>query len=212
MGKSVDSPMNKVSEEVAKKINSKIVKSSVGKKLNLQDVTGQELVSGAVTVAVVFGPDVCRACMGKISVKQLAKNATAGAAGIAGMAVGSAITGGNPLGGMVGGAVGGAVGKKVMDNFIEDDAIAMFRVMKEEFINVVMSSYLTQEEFEEVAKRTIWNKKVSKELQNMYKKSKSGEHRTYANSLIEEAVIDILKKRRKITNEMWIEGQQLMGA
>ena len=212
LGKSVDSPMNKVSEEVAKKINSKIVKSSVGKKLNLQDVTGQELVSGAVTVAVVFGPDVCRACMGKISVKQLAKNATAGAAGIAGMAVGSAITGGNPLGGMVGGAVGGAVGKKVMDNFIEDDAIAMFRVMKEEFINVVMSSYLTQEEFEEVAKRTIWNKKVSKELQNMYKKSKSGEHRTYANSLIEEAVIDVLKKRRKITNEMWIEGQQLMGA
>lgn len=116
------------------------------------------------------------------------------------------------VGGMVGGAVGGAVGKKVMDNFIEDDAIAMFRVMKEEFINVVMSSYLTQEEFEEVAKRTIWNKKVSKELQNMYKKSKSGEHRTYANSLIEEAVIDVLKKRRKITNEMWIEGQQLMGA
>ena len=34
---------------------------------------------------------------------------------------------------MVGGAVGGAVGKKVMDNFIEDDAVAMFRVMKEEF-------------------------------------------------------------------------------
>ena len=212
LGKRVDNPMSKVSEEIAEKINSKIVTSSVGEKLNLQKVTGQKLVSGAVTVAVVFGPDVCRTCMGKISVKQLAKNATAGAAGIAGMAVGSAITGGNPLGGMVGGAVGGAVGKKVMDNFIEDDAIAMFRVMKEEFINVVMSSYLTQEEFEEVAKRTIWNKKVSKELQNMYKKSKSGEHRTYANSLIEEAVIDVLKKRRKITNEMWIEGQQLMGA
>ena len=113
---------------------------------------------------------------------------------------------------MIGGAVGGAVGKKVMDNFIEDDAVAMFRVMKEEFLDVVMSSYLTQEEFEEVAKRTIWDKKVSKELQNMYKKSKKGEPRAYANSLIEEVVIDVLKKRRKITNEMWIEGQQLMGA
>ena len=212
LGKRVDSPMSKVSEEVAEKINSKIVNSSVGTKLNLQEVTGQKLVSGAVTVAVVFGPDVCRACMGKISVKQLAKNATAGAAGLAGMAVGSAVTAGNPLGGMIGGAVGGAVGKKVMDNFIEDDAVAMFRVMKEEFLDVVMSSYLTQEEFEEVAKRTIWDKKVSKELQNMYKKSKKGEHRAYANSLIEEVVIDVLKKRRKITNEMWIEGQQLMGA
>ena len=212
LGKRVDSPMSKVSEEVAEKINSKIVNSSVGTKLNLQEVTGQKLVSGAVTVAVVFGPDVCRACMGKISVKQLAKNATAGAVGLAGMAVGSAVTAGNPLGGMIGGAVGGAVGKKVMDNFIEDDAVAMFRVMKEEFLDVVMSSYLTQEEFEEVAKRTIWDKKVSKELQNMYKKSKKGEHRAYANSLIEEVVIDVLKKRRKITNEMWIEGQQLMGA
>ena len=212
LGKRVDSPMSKVSEEVAEKINSKIVNSSVGTKLNLREVTGQKLVSGAVTVAVVFGPDVCRACMGKISVKQLAKNATAGAAGLAGMAVGSAVTAGNPLGGMIGGAVGGAVGKKVMDNFIEDDAVAMFRVMKEEFLDVVMSSYLTQEEFEEVAKRTIWDKKVSKELQNMYKKSKKGEHRAYANSLIEEVVIDVLKKRRKITNEMWIEGQQLMGA
>lgn len=211
LGKGVDSPMSKVSEEVAKKINSKIVTSSVGEKLNLQKVTGQKLVSGAVTVAVVFGPDVCSACMGKISVKQLAKNATAGAAGIAGMTVGSAIAGGNPLGGMVGGAVGGAVGKKVMDNFIEDDAVAMFRVMKEEFLNVVMSSYLSQEEFEKVARRTIWDKKVSKELQNMYKKSKKGEHRAYANSLIEEVVIDVLKNRKKITNEMWNEGQQLQG-
>lgn len=191
---------------------SSIAKSSIGKQLHLDEINGQKLTSGAVTVAVVFGPDVCRACMGKISVKQLAKNATAGAAGLAGMAVGSAVTAGNPLGGMIGGAVGGAVGKKVMDNFIEDDAVAMFRVMKEEFLDVVMSSYLSQEEFDEVARRTIWDKKVSKELQNMYKKSKTGEHRIYANSLIEETVIDVLKKRKKVTNEMWNEGQQLVGA
>ena len=205
----MSNPINTVSRNIADNIaESSLAKSSIGEKIHLNEVTGQKLTSGAITVAVVFGPDICRACTGKISVKQLAKNATAGAAGLAGMAVGSAVTAGNPLGGMI----GGAVGKKVMDNFIEDDAVAMFRIMKEEFLDVVMSSYLTQEEFEEVAKRTIWNKKVSKELQNMYKKSKSGEHRTYANSLIEEAVIDVLKKRRKITNEMWIEGQQLMGA
>ena len=45
----------------------------------------------------------------------------------------------------------------------------------------------------------------------MYKKSKTGEHRAYANSLIEEVVIDVLKNRKKITNEMWNEGQQLQG-
>ena len=46
----------------------------------------------------------------------------------------------------------------------------------------------------------------------MYKKSKTGEHRIYANSLIEETVSDVLKKRKKVTNEMWNEGQQLVGA
>jgi len=205
-------PINTVSEKVAGNIaESSLAKSSIGKKIHLDSIDSQKLTNGVVTVAVVFGPDICKACMGKISVKQLAKNATAGAAGIAGMVIGNAVTAGNPLGGMVGGAVGGAVGKKVMDNFIEDDAVAMFRVMKEEFLNVVMSSYLSQEEFEEVARRTIWDKKVSKELQNMYKKSKKGEHRAYANSLIEEVVIDVLKNRKKITNEMWNEGQQLLG-
>ena len=203
-------PINTVSEKVAGNIaESSLAKSSIGKKIHLDSIDSQKLTNGVVTVAVVFGPDICKACMGKISVKQLAKNATAGAAGIAGMVIGNAVTAGNPLGGMVGGVVGGAVGKKVMDNFIEDDAVAMFRVMKEEFLNVVMSSYLSQEEFEEVARRTIWDKKVSKELQNMYKKSKKGEHR--ANSLIEEVVVDVLKNRKKITNEMWNEGQQLLG-
>lgn len=209
----MQNPINTVSEKIASNIaESSLAKSSIGEKIHLNEVAGQKLTSGAITVAVVFGPDICRACTGKISVKQLAKNATAGAAGLAGMAVGSAVTAGNPLGGIIGGAVGGAVGKKVMDNFIEDDAVAMFRVMKEEFLDVVMSSYLSQEEFDEVARRTIWNKKVSKELQNMYKKSKTGEHRIYANSLIEETVIDVLKKRQKVTNEMWNEGQQLVRA
>lgn len=209
----MQNPINTVSEKIASNIaESSLAKSSIGKKIHLDSIDSQKLTNGVVTVAVVFGPDICKACMGKISVKQLAKNATAGAAGIAGMVIGNAVTAGNPLGGMVGGAVGGAVGKKVMDNFIEDDAVAMFRVMKEEFLNVVMSSYLSQEEFEEVARRTIWDKKVSKELQNMYKKSKKGEHRAYANSLIEEVVIDVLKNRKKITNEMWNEGQKLLGA
>jgi len=46
----------------------------------------------------------------------------------------------------------------------------------------------------------------------MYKKSKTGEHRAYANSLIEEVVIDVLGKRQKVTNEMWNKGQQLLSA
>lgn len=206
-------PLWKLSNTAAGKIaNSSVAKSSFGQKIKLDKITGQKLTSGVVTVAVVFGPDVCKACMGKISVKQLAKNATVGAAGIAGAAVGTTVTAGNPLGGIVGGAVAGALTKKVADNFVEDDAIRMFRVLKEEFLDVVMSSYLTEEEFNEVASKTIFSKRVPKELQNMYKASKKGEERTYAYNLINDAVVEVLKKRSYITNEMWNEGQKLLVA
>lgn len=206
-------PIYNVSKNAAEKVaNSSLAKSSVGQKLKLDKLTGQKLTSGVITVAVVFGPDVCKACMGKISVKQLAKNATTGAAGIAGSVLGAGLTGGNPIGGAVGGAIAGSISKAILNEFIEDDAVRMFRVMKEEFLDVVMSSYLSQEEFNEVAQRTIWNKKVSKELQNMYKASKKGEHRAYANAIIEEVVLDVMKKRQKVTNEMWEDGLQLISA
>ena len=207
----VKNPIHKASEKVAGKIsNSSVANSSVGKKLKLDKITGQKLTSGVITVAVVFGPDVCKACFGKISVKQLAKNATVGGMGIAGSMIGTALTGGNPVGGIVGGAVVGSISKKVLDNFIEDDAVRMFRVLKEEFLDVVMSSYLTQEEFNEIATQTIWHKKIAKELQNMYKASKKGLHRKYAHDLIENVVIVVIKKRSVVTNEMWDKGLSML--
>lgn len=210
-GHSVSNPLYTATNSVAGKIaNSSAAQSGIGQKLHLDRLTGEKLTSGVVTVAVVFGPDVCRACMGKISVKQLAKNATIGAAGIAGASIGTAVTGGNPIGGIVGGAIGGAVTKKIADSFVEDDAIQMFRIMKEEFLDVVMSSYLTKEEFDEVATHTIWSKKVSKELCNMYKASKKGEARQYANKYISDAVVEVMKNRSKVTNQMWEEGQKVL--
>lgn len=207
----IQNPIHKASEKVAGKVSgSSIANSSVGKKLKLDKITGQKLTSGVITVAVVFGPDVCKACFGKISVKQLAKNATVGGAGIAGSMLGTTLTGGNPVGGIVGGAVAGAVSKKMLDNFIEDDAVRMFRILKEEFLDVVMSSYLTQEEFNEIATQTIWHKKISKELQNMYKASKKGLHRKYAHDLIENVVIVVIKKRSVVTNEMWEKGLNMV--
>lgn len=204
-------PIWKVSESAAGKIaNSSAAKSSIGQKIHLDTLTGQKLTSGVITVAVVFGPDICSACRGKISAKQLAKNATVGAAGIAGAAIGQTVTGGNPVGGVIGGAIAGTITKKVADNFVEDDAIQMFRILKEEFLDVVMSSYLTQEEFNEVASNTIFAKKIPKELRNMYKLSKEGKHRAYANNMINEAVIEVMKKRLPVTNEMWDEGKKLL--
>ncbi len=213
-------PIYKVSQEIGKKINtSSLAKSSFGKKIHLDKVSGESLVNGTITVAVVVGPDICRACRGKISAKQLAKNASIGAAGVAGGVVGEAIgttlgaaTG--PLagfmgavGGMVGGTVAGAMAKSVADRVVEDDAVSLFRIVKEEFLDIVMTSYLTQDEFNEVADKTVYNKKkMSKELQNMYKASKKGEERQYAYDLINNVVLEVLQKRPVITNEMIEQG------
>lgn len=208
-----NNPFFNLSNRAAKNISeSSLAKTAVGKKMNLKGLNGQKVTSGVITVAIVFGPDVCRACTGKISVKQLAKNATVGAAGMVGAGIGSAVAG--PVGGVIGGAVVSAVTKKVADNFVEDDAVRMFRVLKEEFLDVVMSSYLSDEEFNMVASNTIFSKKVAKELRNMYQVSKNGEgeHREYAREMITEEVIEVMKKRNCITNEMWNHGQELLVA
>ncbi len=215
MEKNRINPLFTASEKAAQKIkDSSMAKSNLGKKIKLDKVNGQKVVSGTVTVAVVFGPDVCRACMGKISAKQLAKNASIGVVGKAGASVGGALgSGAGPIGtaigSMVGGSVAGAAAKTVADRVVEDDAVKLFRIMKEEFLDIVMTSYLTQKEFDEVAKNTIFDKKkMGKELQNMYKASKKGKEREYAFEVINEKVIEVLKKRRTITKEMWEEGQE----
>lgn len=215
MEKNRINPLFTASEKAAQKIkDSSMAKSNLGKKIKLDKINGQKVVSGTVTVAVVFGPDVCRACMGKISAKQLAKNASIGVVGMAGASVGGALgSGAGPIGtaigSMVGGSVAGAAAKTVADRVVEDDAVKLFRIMKEEFLDIVMTSYLTQKEFDEVAKNTIFEKKkMGKELQNMYKASKKGKEREYAYEVINEKVIEVLKKRRTITKEMWEEGQE----
>ena len=98
---------------------------------------------------------------------------------------------------MVGGAVSGFVAKKVLDNYIEDDAKEMFRVLKEEFIDQTMLANLSQEEFDEILKLTVGHKKISKLLQNMYQ---SGEERRYAREAIMlPAIMTIIKKRARIS-------------
>lgn len=47
---------------------------------------------------------------------------------------------GTTVGALVGGTVGSIGARKVMDKFIEDDAVAMIRFVKEEFIDAVIIS------------------------------------------------------------------------
>jgi hypothetical protein len=190
----------KVSENLAENIrNSNIAKSQMGEALGLNTVSGKTVVANAVTAAVVFGPDLCKALSGRISTDQFIKNSAVGAVALVGAELGQALIPIPIVGGMIGGGIGGFVMKNLMDGYVEDDAKKMFRILKEEFLDGVMQSGLTNEEFEQVAECTVSNPNLSTILEDMYA---SGEYREYAKvAIVEPAIIGVISKRRKITQE-----------
>lgn len=120
---------------------------------------------------------------------------------MAGAAIGQAAIPVPVVGAMIGGAVGGLGAKKVMDQFIEDDAKEMFRILKEEFIDQTMLSNLSKEEFEKVAALTVASKKASKLLEDMYH---SKDYRNYARDYImQPAILKVTKNRTLITQNQY---------
>lgn len=199
--------LQKAQIQLRKKISkSSLGQSKMGKAVKLDKLNGRQVIGGTVTAVVVYGPDVLKACSGKISGKQLIKNSTVNTAGLVGAAIGTAI----PIpvvGSMIGGAVGSFVAKKVMDKFIEDDAVIMFKIMREEFLDIVMLYSFNKEEFGEIVSATIGNPEMSKVLQAMYQ---SGTPKEYADALINAEVQLILSKKEKITQNKIEQGMQLL--
>lgn len=194
-------PIYKLGDGLAQKIgSSKLAKSSIGQTLTLSNVTGRVLISGGVIVVITFGPDICRALVGRISPQQLFKNASVGVAGIAGGTLGQMLIPIPFVGAMIGGAVTGFVAKKVLDQFIEDDAIEMYQILREEFLDIVMLSNLNKQEFNQVVESTFANKKLPSLLRDMYA---YGDAREFAREyIVSGAVIEILSKRQIVTDDM----------
>ena len=167
----------------------------------------QTLLDGAM-FAIQFGPDICRALVGRISPQQLFKNSCVTAAGIAGAEIGGTIgeiiggeTIGKTIGTIVGGMIGTAAAKKTLDNFIEDDAKEMYQILKEEFLDVVMIAGLNQKEFEYVISTIFDNKKLPKMLRDMYQ---YGDARKYAReNIVSETVVYVYSQRTRITQNMY---------
>ena len=203
----INNPLFKVSENIAEGIRkSAIAKTSIGESMGLPSVTGKAVIGNTITAVVIFGPDICRALRGRISTKQLFKNSAIGASGIAGSILGQTLIPIPVLGGIVGGAVGGFVAKNILDTFIEDDAKTMFQILKEEFLDVVMMSNLTKEEFDEVSNMTICSGNISSMLKEMYA---SKDYRRFAREeMINVAVINVITKRNKVTNDMINKGYE----
>ena len=98
---------------------------------------------------------------------------------------------------MIGGAAASFIAKKALDQFIEDDAVEMYHIFREEFIDAVMMAGLTKQEFEQVVNITICNKKLPHILRDMYA---FGDAREYAREkLMNAAIMNIYSDRQVIT-------------
>jgi len=203
--KAVTNPVYEASNKIVEKITgSGLAATKAGKKLGLDALTERQVIGGVVTATVVFGPDLVRALQGKISTKQLLKNYAIAAAGMAGAAKAQAMVPVPIVPAIVGGVVAGAATKKVLDHFIEDDAKEMFRILKEEFIDMTMLIGLNEEELNEVSELTVQSKKLTKMLQNMFK---ADDCRQYARiEIMQSAIIKVTKKRKHITKKEYKQG------
>ena len=144
-----------------------------------------------ITAAVTVGPDLVRALRGRISWGQLVKNTTITGAGMAaGMAIGSFVP---VVGTIVGGAVGGYVAKCVADHIREDDAVLMLQIAKEEFIDTILTSGLTNEEFEDALNKTFLHKNFNIFLQKMY--STGDDARNFVRETYENLINEYYDKR-----------------
>lgn len=192
---------------------SNFAKTNVGKVMQLDKLTPQRTVGTTISYAMTFGPDICKLAQGKISSYQFIKNAAViGTGSISSYVVGNKIetliakslAG---LAGMAGLVTGMAAGmftsfvvKNVLDAFVEDDAVKMFRYLKEEFLDGVMQISLTEEEQKEVIGNTIGNPNLSELLQMMYM---SGEYRRFAREgIVDSAIYSVISKRDNITDDM----------
>jgi hypothetical protein len=110
---------------------------------------------------------------------------------------------------MLGGMAGGFLAKKALDTFVEDDAVYMFQIFKEEYLDCIMQSSLSQEEFNQVSAETIASQNLQSILQNMFQ---SGEPRRYAREIMDDAISLTLAQRQVITEEIFDCGYMEFGS
>lgn len=113
-------------------------------------------IANVITIVVLSAEDISNAFRGRISGKQLFKNITKLAGGIAGGYGGAAIMGflsvTNPwlvaAGAVVGGTMASSITKKIMDKFIEDDAVMLVGILEKQFKILAQEYMLSREEID----------------------------------------------------------------
>ena len=174
------------------------------------------IITGVVVTGLLSAVDLGNIFMGRISFGQMFKNVTTTAASVAGGTagwmggaaagaavgsfipfVGTAVGGviGGLLGAFGGGSVAGEVTNAVLDEFIEDDAKEMLRIVQSEFEDLAGEYLVNQEEAESTADR-LKEKIDASTLKDMYA---SSSRYGFAEDMMRPIFDDVVRKRRYIT-------------
>lgn len=174
------------------------------------------IVTGVVTTLVISSVDFVRMFQGRCSGAQLFKNVTTTASGVAGGtggwmagAAGGAALGslipfvGTAAGGIIGGLLGAFAGgtaanaavSAILDEFIEDDAKEMLKIVEDVFGDLAFNYLLSEQEAKSVID-DFKGKDVPDFLRDMYA---SSDRPLFAKNEFEPMIINIAKNRNVIS-------------
>ncbi len=184
---------------------------------NLAKLVRGNIITGTVVILVLSAEDITECFKGRISGKQLFKNistlaigvgsgyAGSAAGGIAGGAVGTLILGpgtgtvigtkvGSVVGAIAGGAAGGKAGHAVMNEFIEDDAVEMVRIINNRLIPLAQNYLLNKEELDIVVDEL----KIALEKEKLLQMFVSKDRNKFADEMLTETIEKIIGWRCRI--------------
>ena len=198
--------------KAVKSLGDGLAKMSKGTNINkaANSAVKGAVVMAAATFAVTSAWEIGCYCCGRMSGMQCFKNIVVGGTSIAG-GTGAGLVGaawgtlicpgvGTVIGGLVGGLVGGmggqAVAKSIMDQFIEDDANAVMRLVQEQIVAIATMFCMDQSEVDaamKVVESYISDKRSF--VGDVYSNIKKGNGRQYVTRLFKPMMVTVVMDR-----------------
>lgn len=177
---------------------------------NLAKLMRSNIIAQAVVLTVLSAGDITNFFRGRISGKQLFKEVTILASGLGGAAIGGAVGGmlgpvGSIAGAMIGGALTSSQMHKLMDHFIEDDAVALVNIIRKRLIVLAQQYLLTEEELELVVD-ALKEALVQEKLLEMYA---SDDREAFADTMLKAGIEETIRWRATVqmpSTELMMQG------
>lgn len=172
---------------------------------NLSKLMRGNIVTMAITTAVLSAGSIYDIINGRISGSQLFKNIGTTGASVGGAAIGAAMGSvvpvfGTFIGGVVGGIIGGKVSKKALDAVIDDDSIETMETFKRIFVENIEELQFDRDELNYIAGKIFDEKALPKELKLIYAASDPEEYIAQKMDLYIDAILKVRPKIKDLSN------------